>query len=66
MIRGITTFKCHECGKRFKAPDMELNGTVLSVPQPCPVCGSRHSYPAINVLSGPRLYRDVWKKLDSE
>lgn len=45
MIRGTTIFKCNDCGKVFKAPDIEYLATVYSCPQPCPSCGSDHSYP---------------------
>lgn len=62
MLRGTTQFKCHKCGKTFKAPDIELGATMLSQPQPCPVCGSRHTYPSKIMLVGPLLYRDIWKQ----
>jgi uncharacterized paraquat-inducible protein A len=45
MYRGMTLFKCHECDKVFKAPDIEYNATVFSEPQPCPRCGSYDTYP---------------------
>lgn len=41
MVRGTTYFKCPKCGKVFKAPDVELAATVYTMPQPCPVCGTK-------------------------
>lgn len=43
MLRGITLFKCTECGKHFIAPDIELGATALSAPQKCPKCGDAHT-----------------------
>lgn len=43
MVRGTTYFKCPHCGKVFKAPDIEHNGTIYTMPQPCPVCGTKSS-----------------------
>lgn len=62
MLRGTTLFKCHKCGKTFKAPDIEYNASTLSAPQPCPTCGSHHTYPAKHMILGPVLYRDIWKQ----
>lgn len=46
MYRGIIKFVCNDCGNKFKAPDIEWNATVYSVPQPCPKCGGMHTKPA--------------------
>ncbi len=53
MVRGIIKFVCNDCGNKFKAPDIEWNATVYSVPQPCPKCGGMHTKPArfFNFLS---------------
>jgi len=45
MYRGEIKFKCNKCGTEFMAPDIELNATVYSVPQPCPKCGSIDTQP---------------------
>lgn len=45
MLRGITTFKCPECGETFEGPDMEWKATSLSAPQPCPQCSSMKTRP---------------------
>lgn len=47
MYRGTTTFTCDNCGNRFLAPDIEWNMTIFSVPQPCPKCGSLHTYQGV-------------------
>ncbi len=41
MVRGKTWFRCPCCGTRFKTWDIEYNATVLSVPMPCPRCGTK-------------------------
>ncbi len=72
MIRGITYFVCDECRKKFKAPDIEYNATVFSVPQPCPKCGSRHTIPiGFDTLLGklnPKrsIYKKIWEQMDSK
>ncbi|MCC8177111.1 MAG: zinc ribbon domain-containing protein [Bacteroidales bacterium] len=63
MLRGITTFRCHECGHRFEAPDIEWQATALTTPQPCPRCGSRHTRPASSFWLTP-AYKSIWKQLD--
>jgi len=40
MLRGTKQFKCERCGEVFTAPDMELNATASTAPQPCPKCGT--------------------------
>ena len=32
MYRGTIKFVCNDCGNKFKAPDIEWNATVYSVP----------------------------------
>ena len=44
MLRGITLFRCPNCGHVFKAFDIEDNATARSTPMPCPRCGAK-SYP---------------------
>lgn len=64
MQRGNTHFKCSDCGKVFKAPDVEYMATSYSVPQPCPQCGKCHTFPLRNWPLGKRLYRQIWKEHD--
>ena len=45
MFKGMTLFKCTQCGKHFKAPDIEYCATTFSMPQPCPKCGSIRTRP---------------------
>lgn len=67
MFRGITTFKCTKCGKKFKAPDIELAATVYSVPQRCPHCGSIRTRP-VNIfpfnLWDDAVYKNVWNRME--
>lgn len=65
MIRGIITFKCDECGERFKAPDIEYMATTFSVPQQCPKCSSYHTMPTGTFLS-KSVYKMIWENLDKE
>lgn len=65
MLRGFVYFRCDDCGKRFKAPDLEWEASGLSVPQVCPECGSIHSYPlVISTLCNMASYRRIWAELD--
>lgn len=64
MLRGKILFKCDECGRLFRAPDIEYMATVFSVPQPCPGCGSLHTYPAKDWPFGKATYRDIWTKME--
>lgn len=50
MVRGISYFKCEECGKHFKGPDIEVTATIKSMPLQCPSCGSKHTHPTIPYL----------------
>ena len=69
MIRGTTLFICDKCNKLFKAPDIEYNATVFSVPQHFPKCGSIHTMPLgvgsfLGKLNPKRaIYRKIWEEL---
>ncbi len=65
MIRGITLFRCTKCGKIFYAPDIELNATIYSVPQPCKRCGSIRTYP-LSLLSFlfKSSYKKIWEQME--
>lgn len=67
MLRGMTTFKCTCCGKRFRAPDIEYAATVYSMPQPCPHCGSVRTRPA-GLFSWLQegVYRGIWKRMEDD
>ena len=41
MLRGLTKFRCPECGHIFEAPDLEDNATARTMPMPCPRCGAK-------------------------
>jgi len=43
MLRGIRTFVCKDCGRKFKALDMEWNATSASYPVKCPKCGGMNT-----------------------
>lgn len=67
MLRGITTFKCTQCGHTFKAPDFEYMAMVYSTPQKCPKCGSIRTRPAGlfgKLTEG--VYRRIWKRMEKE
>ena len=65
MLRGMTLFKCTQCGEKFKAPDVEYMASALSMPQPCPKCGSLQTRPAglLGRLS-EGAYRKVWARME--
>lgn len=66
MLRGITTFKCTQCGRTFKAPDFEYMAMVYSTPQKCPKCGSIRTRPVGlfgKLLEG--VYRSIWERMES-
>ena len=46
MYRGISTFKCTQCGNVFKAPNYEYLATTYATPQKCPKCGGFRTRPA--------------------
>ena len=41
MLRGLTKFRCPDCGHIFEAPDLEDNATARTMPMPCPRCGTK-------------------------
>ena len=59
MLRGKTLFKCDDCGRRFRAPEIEYKGSAASMPQPCPDCGSLHTYPARDWFFARFIYHYV-------
>ena len=63
MLRGITLFKCTECGKHFIAPDIEFGATALSAPQKCPKCGGMHTRP---LGSSDATYKHIWEVLKNK
>jgi DNA-directed RNA polymerase subunit RPC12/RpoP len=65
MLRGITLFRCSKCGKIFSAPDIELNATTFSVPQPCKRCGSIRTYPLIGFLF-KSVYKKIWEQMEKK
>ena len=67
MYRGMTTFKCSECGAEFSAPDIEYMATMYSTPQPCPKCNSRRTYPSglFGWLFRP-AYKMIWKSMENQ
>ena len=66
MLRGMTLFKCTECGKRFIAPDVEYMATTLSMPQPCPKCNSFRTRPSRLVGGSNSQYKVIWEKMEKE
>lgn len=68
MVRGMTTFKCDDCGNKFVAIDAEWQATVYTAPQPCPSCKSMHTYPIglLRGLFGPGYYRTIWKRNETK
>lgn len=65
MFRGMTIFKCDNCGHKFVAMDVEYMATIYSMPQPCPKCKSRHTMPmGLFSILNKRIYKVIWKKLD--
>ncbi len=67
MLRGMTLFKCTQCGEKFKAPDVEYMASALSIPQACPRCSSLRTRPAglLGRLS-EGAYRKVWARMEKE
>lgn len=67
MLRGVTIFKCTQCGHTFKAPDIEYMATVYSMPQKCPKCGSIRTRPVSlfgKLTEG--VYRKIWERMEKE
>ena len=67
MIRGITLMKCTECGKRFRAPDIELCATIYSQPCQCPKCGSIRTRPShlANPFVSKKFYEKAWESIEN-
>ena len=63
MYRGLTTFKCTNCGHTFKSHDIEYRATALTVPQRCPKCGSVRTMP---IYDEEGLFKDTYKRLWEE
>ena len=66
MLRGMTLFKCTECGKRFIAPDVEYMATAMSMPQPCPKCKSHRTRPSRLVGGSNSQYKVIREKMEKE
>ena len=65
MIRGTILFKCTECGNRFKAPDIEYDATIYSLPQPCPKCGSKRTRPSgLKGMMQTVVYKKIWDSME--
>lgn len=69
MLKGKTTFKCTQCGKTFKALDIEYHATALSQPMPCPNCKSIRTMPLKDMwldLFGTkkRQYHSIWVQIE--
>ena len=67
MLRGITTFKCTQCGAKFPAPDIEYMATAYSMPQKCPKCGSWRTRPVSlfgKLTEG--VYRKIWERMENK
>lgn len=57
MIRGKIPFRCTDCHKVFIGLDIEWQATALSMPVPCPKCGSKHTLP---LLASKDEYERIW------
>ena len=70
MLRGTTTFKCTQCGEKFKGLDIEWMATIFSCPQPCPKCGSIRTRPwsllDLFGLGGNAGYKSIWEQIEKE
>lgn len=70
MIKGVTKFKCDECGHKFDALAIEWQATAFTAPSRCPQCGSMHTYPVGGLsglfgLSKPNpFYKEIWRQYD--
>ena len=64
MFRGISLFKCTECGRRFFAPDIELKCSSLSTPQRCPKCGGMHTRPSRLFGGSDKAYKKIWENME--
>ena len=61
MYRGLTTFKCTNCGHTFKSHDIEYRATCLSVPQRCSQCGSVRTMP---ICGMENIYEHLWEEIE--
>lgn len=67
MYRGKITFRCTECGEKFKAPDIEYHATALSMPQPCPKCNSIRTIPfTLFSFMSKSMYKDIWEQMEKD
>ena len=67
MFRGITLFKCTQCGKRFIGLDIELAATVYSMPLKCPKCGSIRTRPSRLFGGGSSsIYEKIWEDMEKK
>lgn len=75
MVRGITTFKCTQCGKTFEGWDAEWRATVFTCPLPCPKCGSIRTRPPLHFpwsfldrfgWGGNGGYETIWELMEKE
>lgn len=65
MFKGMTLFKCTQCGKHFKAPDIEYCATTFSMPQPCPKCGSIRTRPvSLFGTLKDQMYEGIWERME--
>lgn len=61
MFSGMKKFRCDDCGNKFRAPGYEYCATALIAPEPCPRCGSRHTYVGMFSRS---TYKSIWEAID--
>ena len=68
MVRGITLFKCTQCGKRFWGPDMEYAASVFTAPCKCPQCGSIRTRPSrlVSLVAYDFMYRKIWESMEKD
>ena len=62
MYRGLTLFRCTNCGHTFMSHDMEYKATSFSMPQRCTKCGSVRTLPGI--LSRKKDYEKIWEEIE--
>ena len=65
MFRGMTTFKCAQCGNKFVAPDVEYMATAFSMLQRCTKCGSVRTRPvSLFGRLADMKYRVIWERME--
>lgn len=64
MFRGISTFICDNCGRKFKGLNIEWKATIFATPQQCPICLSYHTRPTSLFGLNKSVYREIWKQMD--